>query len=473
MRISEYFWINCDTLFQKGVFDRELTMDNPLFIDPFFLYCSSKRKYKLLHRNIIEYLLFLKKHSSDKMSPAMFTELYTFKEINNNWLWYSFKSEWSWLWPDFWKKLKNKLYLFEQDKSSRSKHLETIWLLVKWIWKDRISDFTTNLIKWFLAEYTQGICRKYISQENRKRCWVEKSQFDYITGIREAKEFDLPMYNSKYILFVPEDLLIWDDLWINNSDIYKFLKNRKSRAKSNQDIRYKLNSIYALELDRKEEKRQIDKIVYENPFLIDEYISDKESSSIKAKEKWSRDVLDLQKIYDNKDLLLDEIRNNNYRPDPSWNSFQESLRLITFFKDQIENSGLEKALYVDWKQCSEYHIQLIFRLTFIWSEFFNPPEPQTWRWPADFCVSRWSSDVTIIEFKKWNNSDLKQNLLNQTKTYEKALNIDNSIKVVFCFNSWEIKKTQTIINEYKLKNVIVVDTDNTNKPTWSNAKTIS
>ena len=47
--------------------------------------------------------------------------------------------------------------------------------------RDTISDFTTNLIKEFLLEYTQTFALGFISAKRRRRFAVQKVRFDFET----------------------------------------------------------------------------------------------------------------------------------------------------------------------------------------------------------------------------------------------------------------------------------------------------
>jgi len=54
---SDHFKVKEKDLEQYGAFNISLVADLPLFIDPFLLFNSKKKKYKQLHEDIIKYLV--------------------------------------------------------------------------------------------------------------------------------------------------------------------------------------------------------------------------------------------------------------------------------------------------------------------------------------------------------------------------------------------------------------------------------
>ena len=63
---SDIFAVEPATLANYGAFDISLVNDLPLFIDPFLLFHSQKPEYQHLHRQIIDYLRFLRDRSATR-----------------------------------------------------------------------------------------------------------------------------------------------------------------------------------------------------------------------------------------------------------------------------------------------------------------------------------------------------------------------------------------------------------------------
>jgi hypothetical protein len=68
---------------------------------------------------------------------------------------------------------------FGAETITRGSHLEKLCLVGDGVGRDHLSDFTANLIKQFLLEYTQTFARRHIKSEFRRTFAVDKVRFDY------------------------------------------------------------------------------------------------------------------------------------------------------------------------------------------------------------------------------------------------------------------------------------------------------
>ncbi len=174
---SEYFNVDRNVIEQYGAFNISLVRDLPLFIDPFLLFNSDNPEYRKLHDDIITYLHFLKdKSTTQTIDSGALKAWYTFKEVEQNWLGFSnIGNRGSGLGTDFAKALnENLVKVFDtpgQKQITQGSHLEKLCLIKDGVGRDNISDFTTNLIKGFLLEYTQTFARQYVSLEQRDTLW--------------------------------------------------------------------------------------------------------------------------------------------------------------------------------------------------------------------------------------------------------------------------------------------------------------
>ena len=73
-----------------------------------------------------------------------------------------------------------------------------------------------------------------------------------------------------------------------------------------------------------------------------------------------------------------------------------------------------------------------------------------WSWPVDFIVTKWSSDITLIEFKLASNQNALA--LKQVEQYKKSNQTNKALVVIFCFNSDEVQKISKKIKEKNLEN---------------------
>jgi hypothetical protein len=163
---SDFFNVPEQIVEDYGAFNISLVVDLPLFVDPFLLFNSRKPAYQSLHEEIIRCLKFLRNRSSEgSLTPGLLKAWYHFKEVRQTWLGFSQKSnEGRGLGRDFARALDESLGAifidFGQERITRGSHLEKICLIKPGVGRDTISDFTTNLIRGFLAEYIYSNFRR-------------------------------------------------------------------------------------------------------------------------------------------------------------------------------------------------------------------------------------------------------------------------------------------------------------------------
>lgn len=87
---TDTFGVDETVLETYGAFDVSLINDLPLFIDPFLLFHSEKAEYQALHRQIIDYLVFLRDRAGrGPVSEGDLRNWYCFPEVKQNWLGFS------------------------------------------------------------------------------------------------------------------------------------------------------------------------------------------------------------------------------------------------------------------------------------------------------------------------------------------------------------------------------------------------
>ena len=109
---------------------------------------------------------------------------------------------------------------FGDERIAEGSHLEKVCLIQDGVGRDCISDFTANLIKEYLLEYTQEFCRKHIRPEFRKVVAVPNAYFDYDKQVWCCKKYELPFAAGDYVVLTPRELLTRDDNWINRHDLF-------------------------------------------------------------------------------------------------------------------------------------------------------------------------------------------------------------------------------------------------------------
>lgn len=479
---TDFFGVDPGVLEAYGAFNVSLVNDLPLFIDPFLLFDSEDEVYKGLHQDIIRYVRFLRDRSSETdLPPRMVAEWFHFPEVRQNWLGFSKAGNGgSGLGAKFAKALHMNLHSafrsFGEETVSRGSHLEKLRLLDNGVGRDHLSDFTTNLIKGFLLEYTQAFAMKNLQPTQRRRVAVQKVRFNFELQRWRGANFELPFWERDFVILTPKEILTKDEAWINRSDlldrfhdIYPSIPDEQLRARVDEHFRKLLSD----NPKDDEVKKAASETIHAFPELLDYYIRQKEDTGDKAHQ-----ISDL-KVRETEEQFVKQVRElvdlhlagtEFYR---DTDSYEASLRRVQFLKDVIENKDGYRLFYMKGKPIKrEEDLQIMYRLTWFASPFEVDREVNNGRGPVDFKTSNGSKDKTLIEFKLASNSQLKKNLKNQVAVYEAANNTKRSIKVILFFSEAEYKRVFEILKELKLldrTDVITIDAGRDNKPSASNA----
>lgn len=469
---SDIFGVSEETLEEYGAFNISLINDLPLFIDPFLLYASEKPEYKRLHEGIIEYLTFLRdKASEGPISPAKIARWYKFPEVKENWLGYSETgNSGSGLGEDFGNNMSaamTSVYAnLGNETITDSSHLEKIGLFRAGVGRDNISDFTCNLIKHYLLEYTQTFAQNYLQPEQCKRVSVPKVIFDYSNEVWRPQVFYLPFFNEQYVILTPKDLLTKDENWINFID----MRNRLLEVADsipNAELRDQINDLYIRSLpdkaNAKDKANAAQYVINRYPQLMDYYIKLQEEDKEGAKETSTEIVAGAEQVYISNVLKAVEYLHSNteFYQSEATGSYEASRRRVEFLKHFIEDMDGYRIFYDGGQPVKkERDLQLMFKLTWFGTMYDVNAETNNGRGPVDFKISMGSFDKTLVEFKLASNSKLKKNLENQVQVYEKANATQQSMKVILYFNESEHIKVNNILNDLKLQgnpNIILID----------------
>ena len=183
---SQHFGVSPTVLEDYGAFDISLASDLPLFIDPFLLFNSKKQDYRDLHDGMIRYLVFLRDRATPDLDPGLIKSWYMFQEVKQNWLGFTvLGNSGSGLGKDFARALHSSLGSilkgFGSESITKGAHLEKLALIKDGVGRDNISDFTTNLIKGYLLEYTQEFAQAHLSPDQLGTFSVARAVFNYET----------------------------------------------------------------------------------------------------------------------------------------------------------------------------------------------------------------------------------------------------------------------------------------------------
>lgn len=480
---SDRFNVHPAVLDKYGAFDISVVSDLPVFIDPFLLFNSNKKQYVALHHQILDYLRFLRDHAAEDLDPGLIKSWYTFKEVKQNWLGFTVGSnDGHGLGPKFAKALHaalgDILKNFGDETITRSSHLEKLALIRPGVGRDNISDFTTNLIKHFLLDYTEKFAKKHLAQSDLKQVTVQRAAFNYSTETWVGRTYTLPWTNSDFVILTPADLLTKDETWINRGDMLGSF-DRLPAVMDNDQLRADVNRYFKSRLTRRPTQRERDQAraatILAFPELIDCYIKLKEDTGDQAVAT-SRDKVDstLRLTRQVQEAARDIIRKTDLFEKP-WTSFDEALAAVHTFKDYVENQdGYRVINRGDGKPlASEPEVQAFFGLLLQASRFDVNREPNNGRGPVDFKISM-GLDKSLIEFKLAKSSSLERNLVNQVDIYEAANKTKTSVSVVICYTAADEAKVNRLVKKLKLdqpdaRPLVVIDARSDNKPSASKA----
>ncbi|HAX24598.1 MAG TPA: hypothetical protein DCX80_06120 [Chloroflexi bacterium] len=486
---SDFFGVPPVVLEDYGAFDVSLINDLPLFVDPFLLFNSDKPEYRELHEGMINYLRFLRDHAREaERNPGLLASWYQFREIKQNWLGFSRQgNSGSGLGITFARSLQRNLGTifssFGDERITRGSHLEKVCLVEDGVGRDNISDFTTNLIKEYLLEYTQRFAREHLLSEQRSWFNVEKVRFNYQTRSWETRRYELPSIGVDFVLLTPKDMLTRDETWISRPDLLHNFE-RIAASVSDPQLRALLNEYLHSQLSRdpklterekeKDKQRAIVRTIAAHPQLIEYYILEKEESGDEATS------ISSEKVEETEAWLVDEVRanvamfltNTTFYTMPT-NTRDETRDRIEFLKHVIEDQGAHRLFYHEGEPVkAERFLQLIFKLVWFASPSAVDAEVNNGRGPVDFSISRGKLDKTLVEFKLAKNSQLRRNLEKQLSIYTAAGDATAGFKVICYFSQQELETVKTILKELGMEddpNIILIDARADNKPSGSKA----
>ena len=470
---SDFFGVSRADLRKHGAFNVSLSSDLPLLIDPFLLFNSKKTEYKQLHQRIIDYLLFLRKKSSNvALEKGLIKALYTFREVKQTWLGFSeFGNEGRGLGPKFARALHANLHRifhdFGKEKISKGTHLEKLCLIEAGVGKDNISDFTTNLIKEYLLEYTEAFTKKFVAKKLRRRFLVEKVHFNYKTEIWESRRFTLPKFEDDFVLLTPRHLLTKEDTWINRADLASEFEAMRE-ALPNDQLRALVNNYFLkiLPKDPSQSERREARLetIRQFPDLIDVFIRYKEERGPEAVRVSEGKVKFSEVVYSQQFGALPGMleKYSAFYKIPG-QTYEEAKQRVVYLKDVIENKGGHKIFYVDGKPIQRgTDVHILYKLTWFATTSDVSREVNDGRGPADYKISKGAKDKTLVEFKLASNPQLEKNLANQTKVYQKATDAKRAIRVIIYFSKLEFDRVVAILKR--------LDARSDNKPSGSKAK---
>lgn len=478
---SDRFHVSPDVLDKYGAFDISVVSDLPLFIDPFLLFNSRKAKYQALHESIIEYLRFLKSKASTNLTRGLIDSWYRFPEVRQNWLGFveggnaghglgrGFAA-------DLNSALVSLLPDFGSETLTESTHLEKLALIRPGVGRDTISDFTTNLIKHFLCEYTNKFTRKHIREDLSRDFVVGRVAFNRQTESWMSGTYRLPDLDGDFVLLTPKDLLTRDDTWINHTDMVHSFDYLLTAVDDTQ-LRAQMQNYLAHRLSQNPTPKELNaaqaRTIREFPILFDLYIKAKEDDREEASSVSAERTADAHSVLvEQVRVAAADIAVKTAFYTKAWSSYDEARAAVRDFKHYVEHQDGYKLINRGGGKpfASEREVQTFFGLLLARSRFDVNREPNNGRGPVDFKISSGAHDKSLIEFKLAKSTALQRNLQKQVEIYKIANKTPDAMKVIIAYTAAEMERVDCVLVDLGLAgdpSVVVIDARSDNKPSAS------
>ena len=471
IHFSDFFDLKNNELKQYGAFDVSLTFDVPVFIDPFRLYASDKPEYNQLHDQIIDYLRFLRDRCLRRttVTKGELREYFSFPEVKNTFMGFCKSGNTgSGLGVKFAKALRDNLtkILFGEEQISEKSHLEKLCIICDGVGRDCISDFTTNLILDYLAQYTEQFAHQCLQPNQCATFDIQHAVFDFKKGVWTSRKYYLPLWKQSYVLLVPTDLLTKDDTWISKEGLLKTIRHLPDTV-GNEVLKDRLARLLAEIVDERKQYSQktINKKLREfwqsNPEIIDWYIKQQEDDKVTAMAVLDARVAETEQLFvESVNAIAQKLALLGFY-DTTVSSIEEARSRALFFKHCIEdNDGYQIFYSNNNKKISESQLQLAFRMVWYGTDKDVNREPNNGRGPVDYKVSKGCHDQCLVEFKLASNPKLEANLQHQLDVYKTANNTNAGIFIIVYANETERLRMEEILRRlglYDSPDVITID----------------
>lgn len=271
MLFSEHFGITLSK--DDDWFDVVLSIDTPLFIDPFLVYADETGLFEGSHSEIVKFfdLTFklIAQSDNNKTSPRYLKACHdlVFPEIEELCLGYTKSGTRG-------AGSANEIATLMADGLSEAiqagleeiTHFEEVGIFRENIGADRISDATARLLEWRLAAYTKQVCERHDIETKTFRHL--KGRFDAQLGIWVPLEMQLPVnpYNGKGVLLVPRRY-VRSLPTINADDFWSYCSTNENNI---------IRNSFSFDITSRVSKREIVDLARRRPDLVRKYLRDVE-----------------------------------------------------------------------------------------------------------------------------------------------------------------------------------------------------
>jgi len=442
MRFSDYFKIKRSR--RDLWFDPVLSIDTPLFVDPFLLYAQEWGPFKGSHAEIIGFFNYVfkliaaaqGKPSSLRYQKAI--QALIFPEVQELCLGYTESgTRGSGSGRDLAKVIAGAIWEAIQAGTDEITHFEEISILRERIGADRISDITSGLLRRRLATYTAKVCSQHripVDTANYSRGFYDTNQEMWI-----PISAGLPRnpYSRRPVLLAPQRYLRHlptinaHDFW----DYCYFNENETIRKEFSYDVTSRVSKSEIIELARR------------HPELRRAYVENVEGRSpgpydIELDEKGYVRWYDATAIYcQNRPLAFQITSETDF--------FKVVDQMVDEYRHFVENNAGWRLLWNDnGTRKGERAAQLLFLgIVKHYCQANNidiSREVNIGKGPVDFKVAIGYSFRALLELKLARNTKFWNGLSKQLPAYQRAERVKCGYFIVIVFSESDIQRVKEI-----------------------------
>jgi len=441
MRFSDLYGISRGK--KDDWFDPVLSVDTPLFLDPFLLYVSETGPFAGSHDEVLSFFNEVFKLVADaggEMSSLKYKKAVAnlrFPEVAELCLGYTASGTRG---AGSGKEIAALIaeLILEAVKAGLTEigHFEEIGILGHGVGADRISDISAGLLRHRLVKYTEAVCQRHGVPTESVHYMAGRYQPKTSTWVPVSAQLPRNPYNNQPILLVPRRYL--RDLPTMNPDGFweycYYNENETLRTEFSFDVATRVDKATIVELARK------------HPHLLQSYADALDGST--APYDHERDPKGLLRWYEgSKEFCSGHPISAHIQ---SASDFQDVTDLmVNQFRHFVEQNGGWKLLWNDGGSSkSEDAAQRLF-LGIIKhycqaNDIDVSPEPNIGRGPVDFKVSSGYRRRALMELKLARNTKFWSGLHEQLPAYLKAEGIDFGYFVVVCFSEKDLARLDVI-----------------------------
>ncbi len=442
MKFSEFFKIHKTS--EDGWFDPILSVDTPLFVDPFLIFAHEYGIFSGSHDELIRFFdcvfHLIARSKGNKESPNWIRSLglLHFREVQELCLGYvSSGTKGSGSGTGLGNIFAEAMWEAIRAGLREIQHFEEICILRSGFGADRISDMTATILRHRLATYTLDICQKHGVPTREVRYSDGKFDITNSRWIPLITQLPINPYIRKPVILVPQRYLR-DLPTINTGTFWDFCFDYENET---------LRQEFSNEVTRHVNKETIVEFAQNHPNLRKRYIEFTENNP-QQPYNISEDPQMLQSWYDTtKKYSLEH-------PQPLViSSSQEFKTAITFFVEQfkhyIEQNGGWALLWNDnGRHRSERICQsLLLGLVMNYCQANNidiAKESDIGRGPVDFKLSQGYGYRALLELKLASSSRFRDGFESQLPCYLDAEKTKLGFFIVIMFSDSDAEKAKDI-----------------------------